>query len=95
MTDWYVGQKVVCIKAEPWVEVKHGRGYAGPFPQLNAVYTITRIYPYQDEVFFLLGELGFAGFGSGRFRPVVESKTDISIFTRLLDRANAGELERA
>jgi hypothetical protein len=88
---FYVGQKVVCVNAKPrspnWPGTK--RVVEG------AVYTIRAVYfeKRQNATGVLLSEIvnEFApsigcepGFLASRFRPVVERKTDISIFTDML-----------
>jgi len=37
--------------------------------------------------------IGNIGFFATRFRPVVERKTDISIFEKILDKARSNDLE--
>lgn len=79
-----VGQKVVCVNdAEnvgPWLEAAQ--------PVLNAVYTVAAP-PYVDDEGDLIVEIvelmnPYGGYLVGRFRPVVERKTDISVFTKML-----------
>lgn len=81
-----VGQKVVCVDASAIQK-------AVPLNE-GAVYTIRTIIPlrssvrgcgiYLVEIVNLL-ELGLeVGYFSDRFRPAVERKTDISIFTAML-----------
>lgn len=81
----YVGQKVVCIDANT---INIG------FDKLikNEVYTISEIEISEKGHFIDLKEkmkypssLGCRFFIS-RFRPVIEKKTDISIFTSMLNR---------
>lgn len=83
-----VGQKVVCVDVS----------YFGPNTSLlrkGDVYTIASVDAYEDAH----GEYGVTlveiipqpapgwrdGFRASRFRPVVERKTDISIFTAMLN----------
>ncbi len=85
-----VGQKVVCVDSKTglgiWLESDE--------PVEGHVYTITRII-FEDEMIFHLAELNRSdaarkqwgpsvGYAARRFRPVVERKTDISIFTKML-----------
>lgn len=100
---FYVGQKVVCIvDATAW---RHGRGEIKP--QKGSIYTVRTIMPsfrFRGEATIMLVEIvnkpreyaeGFVecSFRAIRFRPVVERKTDISIFQKLLDPANHRQLE--
>lgn len=92
-----VGQKVVCIKPmSEWTKDAHALG-GFPFrPALNAVYTIRAVrlvfghpYLYLQEIHNPQNnwsEIGFAEppFWAGMFRPIVERKTDISIFKKML-----------
>ena len=89
-----VGQKVVCVNAEPSAD-----GYKVALIE-GAVYTIIEIVDHagdrrcvrEDTLGIILCEvqsppyrIGFYGeFSAHRFRPVVERKTNISIFTRML-----------
>lgn len=92
--NFRVGQKVVCVD-DQW----HDENWAGfPCPlNVGKVYTIKKIGASEKTVF--MGKKGypsltlhevdhpygdFAGFAHDRFRPVVERKTDISIFKALL-----------
>ena len=83
--------KVVCIKAASRV------AYSGSHPSIvGRIYTVREVY-----VCPALGTLGLrfeehinpvhpmygieCGYSAERFRPVVERKTDISIFTQMLN----------
>lgn len=79
---FHVGQKVVCIRA--------GAYYSGALDtglRLNAVYTVARIY---EGGLMAVAEIPTNdicdALNKDRFRPVVERKTDISIFTAMLLR---------
>lgn len=96
---FYVGQKAVCIDDSfgpgPW---DRGRPY---LPIAGEIYIVrlTGMQKFQTETAPALwlsevvnpvhlwedGEIGEIGFSSHRFRPLVERKTDISIFTKILD----------
>ncbi len=94
-----VGQKVVCIKDSPWKSCTLGE----ITPQLGCIYTIRSINPGSinlGKIFLRFDEIknkhfrysdgfGEAQFISSSFRPVVERKTDISIFTSMLTPNNA------
>lgn len=72
---FHVGQKVVCVDAS-----EHKALHAG------TVYTIAAIHHEDGETFVGLLEIprNHADWYAWRFRPVVEPKTDISIFTAML-----------
>lgn len=93
--NFRVGQKVVCIKGYGSRRDVDCR----IFPQTGRTYTIRAIEDGLENVgstFFLLEEIynepydyrrwGWQepSFNAQRFRPVVEKKTDISIFTEML-----------
>jgi len=93
---FHVGQKVVCInnKADAgfvWVK--------GTRPTLNAIYTVRAVgITTYNNVGLRLNEIILSGYHccyshkrfedafyrADRFKPVIEKKTDISIFTQLL-----------
>jgi hypothetical protein len=90
-----VGQKVIYLGPGPrsfrriWKEFRH------PFerPKTDGIYTVANVYFHVegDEEMIELLELPSpeddywaAGFRARRFRPVVERKTDISIFEAML-----------
>jgi hypothetical protein len=90
---FYVGQKVVCV------DVGSPCGCGSCFDislTLNAIYTVTRVLSPWGVEGILVAEAApsknHIGFRSTRFRPVVERKTDISIFTEML---KPSEIERA
>jgi hypothetical protein len=100
---FHVGQKVVCV-SDDWH--LNGERHPMPWlPVVGDVFTIRAIVPneFQGGVAGLrFAELvlsqhsRFDGNGEGafiatHFRPVTEKPTDISIFTRILDRANKQE----
>lgn len=82
---FYVGQKVVCVDDSPskWGD-----------PSLltkGAIYTIRKVVMegrgvWLDEVSHDRPDniFGYEAFWAWRFRPAVEKKTDISIFTKML-----------
>lgn len=99
MTNFTVGQKVVLAvpygEAEQFVAFLNG----DILPVPGVVYTIKEIEPVELDglVFIRLNEISNpipegkereAAFNSSRFRPVVERKTDISIFTALLNKTD-------
>lgn len=102
--DFIVGQKVVCVGGFPDREIQRAKEDGVYLPAKGAIYTIRDMEPGADWwtrhlVFIRLVELvntphvvdGIEpSFSAGGFRPVVEKKADISIFTAML--APAGRL---
>jgi hypothetical protein len=86
-----VGQKVVCVDDTP-------NYWTRQWIKKDAIYTIARIHPpvgqpYVDHLGSVIG-LDLVevtgkpnGFGSCRFRPIVERQADITVFTEILRRA--------
>jgi hypothetical protein len=99
---FHVGQKVVCVDdSGNWTN-----GFYYEIPVKGRIYTIRDI-DTRCVVFFgkaairveeiilpientLVGEWE-PGYSPDRFRPVIERKTDISVFTRILDKVNKRE----
>lgn len=91
MSNFRVGQKVVCIKKDTWNNIKHNE----TCPRFGEVLTV-RCIDHDFEGAWLRFEeivnplieyscgLCEAHFRSDRFRPVIERKTDISIFQEML-----------
>ena len=85
-----VGQKVVCVDS--------GRDLLGRKSNLvkGQIYTVAGTYQVQDKVAVTLCEVepgdDCIGWWASRFRPIVERKTDISIFKAML--TPAGKKER-
>lgn len=77
---FYVGQKVVCVDGKP-------RNYPHCAVRAGAVYTVSKIMHsiYGDSLHVAEVDGDYWGFYADRFRPVVERKTDISIFTAMLN----------
>jgi hypothetical protein len=79
--NFRVGQKVVCVDDVPReggnCRVKYGH-----------VYTVAAIgMSTRNRPFLIVAEIDpspYEGWHRDRFRPAVERKTDISIFTRML-----------
>jgi hypothetical protein len=92
MSNFHVGQKVVCID-DGWNKATDPFGNYLDIPQrvpmLNEVLQVTRI-----EEHFGVPLLGFSEiinlWDHRCFRPVVERKTDISIFTAMLHTQRTG-----
>jgi hypothetical protein len=84
---FHVGQKVVCIKAEH----DPSRFDWEKLPRLDAIYCVrwtdgetVRLAEIVNRLYFYEEGLSELRFNSWRFRPIVETKTDISIFTKML-----------
>ena len=77
-----IGQKVACVsefeaRDEPW-------------PQLGRIYTVEALTMGATEAGLRLVEVPTInpyGWKRSRFRPAVDRKTDISIFTNMLKKA--------
>lgn len=97
--NFRVGQKVVCVDDAPFSGGWHSRNGIQHGLKLGCVYTVVRVYEQQvyfkgdlvmcwnlslQELKKPLGPRVGDGFCSARFRPVVERKTDISIFKAIL-----------
>lgn len=92
-----VRQKVVCVDAR----VTPGKQWFGDPPVEGAVYTVvscskSTLKGYAGEDIVTLLEIKNAaqadfGYLASRFRPAVERKTDISIFTAMLREASLKE----
>lgn len=85
--SFHVGQKVVCVDAAPdagkrWVSSEQ--------PVVGAIYTVSAAEftsPINGRRCIGIAELSAprsGGHRTSRFRPIVERKTDISIFTAML-----------
>lgn len=91
--DWKVGDKVVCIKTGVWSNSMVGEKH----PQYGETYTIRDIAPGPDTgrpcirlVEIVNPRRRHGGtiettYWAERFRPVQTRKTDIAIFTAMLD----------
>lgn len=89
---FYRGQKVVCIDAsgEP------GKTWLADIPEEGQVYTVFMVFISQGELQLVLDEIKNDavfdhGYRAKRFRPVVERKTDISVFTAMLNPSKKTE----
>jgi hypothetical protein len=93
--NFRIGQKVVCIEEPQWPAFSYSDFPYTEFPRMGGMYTIRWIGPGKDETpCVLLREITNPDRGSGeptfyarRFRPAVERRTDISIFTKMLTDA--------
>lgn len=100
MTQFHVGQRVVCI--DPHKSTWHRKSFLGiPYikwsSELNegSVYTVQEVF-VGTEYFSNVLSVGLklkevvnydnSGFRASRFRPVVERKTSIEIFKAMLNK---------
>ncbi len=99
-----VGQKVVCVMRMEDQNSERCINYIPNRPVLNGIYTVRGDVCLYDTQYVYLTELinplpvGFVWVGigyaeppfwCGLFRPLVERKTDISIFTKMLNPDHA------
>jgi hypothetical protein len=94
---FHVGQKVVLVG---WVEtpVSEWKAIGAFYPNVGDVYTVRAINPWKECAVLLLNEidnshLGYKlepGFRQEFFRPIVERKTSIEIFTSMLNPSKQG-----
>lgn len=94
---FHVGQKVACIKRGSWSYRIDGRAtmFGEICPNCGDILTIREMIVSDDTLFLRFKEiqnplceyrngLSECKFAASRFRPVIERKTDISIFTKML-----------
>ena len=93
-----IGQKVVCViggeTSAPNIPTDQPWYWRGDPPVKGRIYTITGFEhnDYWNHDVVRLAEIGNdQGYWVGRFRPIVEKKTDISIFTEIL---KTGKIKR-
>lgn len=80
--NFQTGQKVVCIRD---ANCELGSGYDHGLRN-GSVYTIADFSRGSVAAGYLvLAEIKKGAWHPSRFRPVVERKTDISVFTKILD----------
>lgn len=97
-----VGQKVVCVMLMEEQEGGPAAALSIPNrPVMNGIYTVRAFRTVHSDQYVLLCELrnpsgnwaqigrGEPPFWHGLFRPLVERKTDISIFTKMLKKQPA------
>lgn len=86
-----VGQKVVLVG---WAQdaVSSWRAIGACYPDVGDVYTVRAVKPWKKSAILLLSEIDNShlryalepGFRQEFFRPIVERKTDLSIFQKML-----------
>lgn len=92
--DWQVGDRIVCVDADPgffWPRWPLVRGREYTVAQITAVdcyYYANRLHHSPAVVVELVGvsnpSIGATGFHARRFRKVQPRKTDIAIFKAML-----------
>lgn len=87
---WRKGMKAVCIASGKWVKIPGDTSTRCPGPAKGEIVTVIEVN-YGSEYNYTGIFLRFAewpedtlGYWHECFRPLVERKTDISIFTRML-----------
>lgn len=85
MSNFHVGQRVVCIKRGLWVNVHmYPMPDQSKAPQYGEIYTIADICDIgEPDVYLVLKEFSAWMLNATRFRPVATRTTDISVFQRL------------
>ena len=93
--NFRVGQKVVAVDdpetwGDWWYRIHHPSKYDCPI--VGQIYTVANVFTLHDHLCLEIVEIYAprekwwgAGFLASGFRPVVERKTDISVFTKILD----------
>lgn len=101
-TIWRVGMRAVCVRGPMRPRYDFEQRVADV--AIDSVYTIRGILHWGGDFGFHFEEIRNPifhhhyddgsyeiAFHRSRFRPAIETKTDISIFTRILDRVKRGE----
>lgn len=81
--NFHVGQKVVCIESK-WEKITGPHNPVGP--KAGQVLTIIGMVEMNGETYIGFPEWDGHGYHHSGFRPVVERKTDISIFRAMLNK---------
>lgn len=85
---FHVGQKVVCVHPGPWFDINTNiPAIRGTHPELGSVYVVVHCnnHPVLPEYPFVeIDAFPRVMLDARCFRPVVERKTDISIFKKML-----------
>ena len=101
VTHWQVGMKAKCV-AENGIWHKLPRRWHAPItdlflraPRKGQILIVRRIYMWNDYVALVFSEFPGEGYDSTCFRPLVDTHTDISIFTKILHDVNHRQHEPA
>ena len=101
VTHWQVGMKAKCV-AENGIWHKLPRRWHAPItdlflraPRKGQILIVRRIYMWNDYVALVFSEFPGEGYDSTYFRPLVDTHTDISIFTKILHDVNHRQHEPA
>jgi len=97
--QFVVGQRVVCMNDHFAPKgLAHLRAWSEPcLPAKDQVYTVRKIEAFDDATYLFFTEIvnpvipfqhGMweQGFDHRRFRPLTERKSDISVFTKMLNQ---------
>ena len=102
--NFRVGQRVVCVDPTWGCSGPLQASNCPNLPTKGTVYTVRGLISHNENLFLLLAEITNpsvrdlfnriteAVFEAHKYRPVVERKTDISVFRRLLDEINTGKV---
>lgn len=90
--SFHIGQRVVCINDQ--MDGGATRWKDATYPVFGQIYTVRGMAVLPGGLILRLEEIicptfgrdnEEAGFGADHFRPVIERKTDISVFQRMLN----------
>lgn len=88
MSNWYIGQKIVCIHEAGPKSILMAKLYKSDLPNLNEIYTIKSIINFDGMIGFTLEELnhgGNSGYRDTLFKPLKEitNKQSEEVFNKL------------
>lgn len=90
---FHIGQRVECVNAHFTNPHKEGTAAWSRYPAQGETLTVRSVSAYKGNAFpgcpyaLQFNEIGGIGmFASVRFRPLTNRKTDISIFTKMLNK---------
>lgn len=84
-----VGQKIICINASPFAFGWPNPWAVGEELTDGTIYTVLAVDGDAIQIMEIKRPFRW-GYAASRFRPIVERKTDISIFTRMLTPKKVG-----
>jgi hypothetical protein len=92
------GSRVKCINKDNWYMSNGGRFYAINGPGLDQICVVEAVVTRDTEGYFLLHfndvfEGKRISYDAKSFIPIDEDGTDISVFTKILDKVNSRENE--
>lgn len=92
MPNFRIGQEVVCIYGGQWIYLNRVPS-PGPDPEKDKIYIITGKDVHNNHLFLRLQGFPDIHYDAEYFRPLVKTKTDISIFKKILDKTNVGNFD--